>query len=134
MWTEPRHRPRAYASTTSAKRRRRRHWPHARSPYSSARRNAEEVTDMTFRSLRVSIFATLTTLMLLAGVGVARAQEGPIDHLRHRTHQIVHVAHRAVRHHRPVVRVYVPEHRRHYYRYRVYDRRHHRYYYHYRRY
>ena len=88
---------------------------------------------MTFRSLRVSIFATLTTLMLLAGVGVARAQEGPIDHLRHRTHQIVHVTHRAIRPHR-VVRVYVPEHRRHYYRYCVYDRRHPRYYYHYRRY
>jgi hypothetical protein len=92
------------------------------------------MTDMTFRSLRVSIFATLTTLMLLAGVGVARAQEGPIDHLRHRTHQIVRAAHRAVRPRGPVVRVYVPEHRRYYYRYRVYDHRHHRYHYRYYRY
>jgi len=76
------------------------------------------------------MFATLTTLMLLAGAGVARAQEGPIDHLRHRTHQIAHVTHRVIRHHRPVVvRVYVPAHHRHYYRYRVWDRRHHRYYY-----
>ncbi len=78
---------------------------------------------MTFRSLRTSIFAVLTTLMLLAGVGVARAQEGPIDHLRH-------VAHRVIRH-RPVVRVYVPRHRRYYYRYRYYDRHHHHYYYRY---
>jgi len=90
---------------------------------------------MTARSLRVSIFAALTTLMLFASAGVARAQEGPIDHLRHRTHQIVRVAHRAVRQHRPVVvRVYVPAHHRHVYRYRVYDRRHHRYYWTYRRY
>jgi hypothetical protein len=85
---------------------------------------------MTFRLLRVSMFAALTTLMLLAGAGVARAQEGPIDHLRHRTHQIANVTHRVIRHHRPVVvRVYVPAHRRHDHRYRVYDRRHHRYYY-----
>jgi hypothetical protein len=88
---------------------------------------------MTLRSLQTSFFAALTTLVLLAGVGVARAQEGPIDHLRHRTHQVVYVAHRAIRHHRPVV-VYVPEHRRHYYRYRVYDHRHHRYHYRYYRY
>jgi hypothetical protein len=85
---------------------------------------------MTARSLRISIFAAVTTLMLLMGAGIARAQEGPIDHLRHRTHQIVRAADRAVRHHRPVtVRVYVPAHHRHVVRYRVYDHRHHRYYY-----
>ena len=86
------------------------------------------------RSLRVSLFAGLTTLMLFAGAGVARAQEGPIDHLRHRTHQIVRTTDRVIRNHRPVVRVYVaPTHRRHYYshRVRVWDRRHHRYYYRY---
>ncbi len=87
---------------------------------------------MTLQSLRASIVAALTTLLTLTGVGVARAQEGPIDHLRHRTHQIAHVTHRVIRDHRPVVvRVYVP-HRRHYYRYRAYDRRHHRYYWTYR--
>jgi hypothetical protein len=85
---------------------------------------------MTVRSLRVSMLTALTTLMLLTGAGVARAQEGPVDHLRHRTHQIVHMTDRVIRHHRPVVvRVYVPAHRRHEYRYRVYDYRHHRYYY-----
>jgi hypothetical protein len=99
---------------------------------------AKEGDCMTIRSLRVSMFAALTTLMLLGGAGVARAQEGPIDHLRHRTHQIVRVTHRAIRHHRPVVRVYVAP-QRHYYRHRyyrdryyrarVYDRYHHRYYY-----
>jgi hypothetical protein len=91
---------------------------------------------MTVQSLRASIFAGLTAVMLLGGTGVARAQEGPIDHLRHRTHQIVRTTDRIIRHHRPVVRVYVPEHRRHYVRYRVYDRHHHRYYYrtYYRRY
>jgi len=91
---------------------------------------------MTFRSLRISISAALTALMLLAGVGVVRAQEGPIDHLRHRTHQIVRATDRAVRG-RPVtvrVRVYSPRYHRHYYRYRMYDRYHHRYYYEYRRY
>jgi hypothetical protein len=78
----------------------------------------------------VSTFAILTTLMLLAGAGVARAQEGPIDHLRHRTHQIAYVTHRMIRHHRPVVvRVYVPAHHRHYYRHRVWDRQRHHYYY-----
>ena len=94
---------------------------------------------MTVRSLRASMFAGLTTLLLFAsaGVGVARAQEGPIDHLRHRTHQIVRATDRVIRGHRPrpvVVRVYEPRHHRHYYRVRHYDRRHHRYYYTYRRY
>jgi hypothetical protein len=89
---------------------------------------------MTFQSLRVSMFAALTTLLLLGSTGVARAQEGPIDHLRHRTHQIVRATDRVIRHHRPVVRVYTPVHHRHYYReryyrVRVYDRYHHRYYY-----
>lgn len=89
---------------------------------------------MTVRSLRVSMFAMLTSVMLLGSVGVARAQEGPIDHLRHRTHQIVRTTDRVIRHHRPVVvRVYVPRHHRYYHRYRVYDRRHHRYYWVYRR-
>jgi hypothetical protein len=84
---------------------------------------------MTFRSLRASMLAVLTMLMVLAGAGVARAQEGPIDHLRHRTHQIVRMTDRVIRNHRPVVvHVYAPEHRRHYYRYRVYDSRYHRYY------
>jgi hypothetical protein len=86
---------------------------------------------MTVRSLRVPIFAAITTLMLLTTGGVARAQEGPIDHLRHRTHQIAYTTHRVFRNHRPVVvRVYEPP-RRHYYRHyrhRVYDRRYHRYY------
>jgi hypothetical protein len=91
---------------------------------------------MTVRSLRVSIFAGLTALMLVGSTGVARAQEGPIDHLRHRTHQIVRATDRLVRQHRaPVVRVYVAPHRRyyHYHRYRAYDRRHHHYYWVYRR-
>jgi len=73
---------------------------------------------MTFRSLRVPMFAALTTVMLSAGTGVARAQEGPIDHLRHRTHQIVRTVHHAFYHHHPR-RVTV----------RRYDYRHHRYYY-----
>lgn len=85
---------------------------------------------MIVRILRTSLLAGMTTLMLSAGTGVASAQEGPIDHLRYRAHQID----RAIRHHRPVVRVYEPRHRRHYvharyYRVRVYDHRHHRYYY-----
>lgn len=90
---------------------------------------------MIVRTLRTSLLAVMTTLMLSAGVGVASAQEGPIDHLRHRTHQIIYLTDRAIRHHRPVVvRVYEPRHRRHhvharYYRVRAYDRRHHRYYY-----
>jgi hypothetical protein len=85
---------------------------------------------MTFRTLRVTISAALTALMLLAGADVARAQEGPIDHLRHRTHQIVRTTDRVVRNHRPVVRVVVRDHRRpRYYRARVWDHRHHRYYY-----
>ncbi len=85
---------------------------------------------MNVRSLRLSMFAALTTLMLLTPAGVARAQEGPIDHLRHRTRQIAYATHRVIRHHRPVVvRVYAPPHHRHYYRTRVWDRRHHRYYY-----
>jgi hypothetical protein len=83
---------------------------------------------MSFRSLRLSLFAALTTLTLLGSAGVARAQEGPIDHLRHRTHQIIRATDRAF-HGRPPaavrVRVYVPAHRRYEYRYRyrVYDRR-----------
>jgi len=90
---------------------------------------------MTFRSIRISIAAALTMLMVLAGAGVARAQEGPIDHLRHATHQIVRQTDRAVRGHRPVVvRVYTPRYRRHVHRVRLYDRYHHRYYYVYRRY
>jgi hypothetical protein len=95
---------------------------------------------MTVHSLRASMFAGLTAVMLLGGAGVARAQEGPIDHLRHRTHQIVRTTDRIIRGHRPVVRVYAPEHRHyvrgHYVRYRVWDRHHHRYYYrtYYRRY
>jgi hypothetical protein len=87
---------------------------------------------MTFRSLRTSIFAGVTTLMLLGSAGVARAQEGPIDHLRHRTHQIVRTTDRVIRHHRPVVVVSRPAYRHHrprYVRVRVYDRYHHRYYY-----
>jgi hypothetical protein len=86
---------------------------------------------MTVRSLRVSMFAALTTLMLLASTGVARAQAGPIDHLRYRTHQIVRTTDRVIRHHRPVVRVYVQHRPRYarYYRVRVWDHRHHRYYY-----
>jgi hypothetical protein len=90
---------------------------------------------MTFRSLRGSIFTALTAVMLFGSAGVARAQEGPIDHLRHRTHQIVRATDRVVRGHRPVVvRVYSPRYRRHYYRVRMYDRYHHRYYYVYQRY
>ncbi len=85
--------------------------------------------------LRVSMFAALTAMMVVTGAAVARAQEGPVDHLRHRAHQIVYTTHRMLRPHRPtVVRVYVPSERRHYYRYRAYDRRHHRYYWTYRRY
>jgi len=84
---------------------------------------------MTLRSLRVSMFAALTTLMLLGTAGVARAQEGPIDHLRHRTHQIVRTTDRIVRGHPPAVRVYVNTHHRHLHRVRVWDHRHHRYYY-----
>lgn len=92
---------------------------------------------MTFRSLRVTVFGMLTALMVFAGTGVARAQEGPVDHLRHRTHQIIRATDRVIRHHRPVVvRVYAPRPRGHYYRVRVYDRHHHHYYYrtYYRRY
>jgi hypothetical protein len=90
---------------------------------------------MTVRTLRLSIFAALTTLMLLGTAGVARAQEGPIDHLRYRTHQIIRETHRIIgQHHPPVVRVYVSAYPRHYHRYRAYDRRHHRYYWAYRRY
>jgi hypothetical protein len=86
------------------------------------------------------MFAAVTMVTLAGGVGVARAQEGPIDHLRYRTHQIAHVTQRVVSDRRPVVRVYVDRHhrhryaRRHYSRHRVYDRRHHRYYWTYRRY
>lgn len=90
---------------------------------------------MTVRSLRVSMCAALTTLMLVGSAGIARAQEGPIDHLRHRTHQVVRETRRIVHGQRPpVVRVYVRPPHRHYHRYRVYDRRHHRYYWVYRRY
>ena len=90
---------------------------------------------MTFRSIRISIAAALTMLMVLAGAGVARAQEGPIDHLRHVTHHIVRQTDRAVRGHRPVVvRVYTPRYHRRVHRVRLYDRYHHRYYYVYRRY
>jgi hypothetical protein len=82
------------------------------------------------RTLRVSVFGLLTAVMLFATAGVARAQEGPIDHLQRRTHQIVRETHRVlIGNRRPVVRVVVPAHRRHYRRVRVYDRRHHRYYY-----
>jgi hypothetical protein len=101
----------------------------------SGKTQYQEGDQMTFRSLRISMFAAVTTVMLLGSAGVARAQEGPIDHLRHRTHQIVRATDRAVRGHPPVVvRVYTPHHRRHYYRVRMYDRYHHRYYYVYRRY
>ena len=85
---------------------------------------------MTVRTLRAGMFAGLATLMLLGSAGVARAQEGPFDHLRHRTHQIVRATDRIIRPRPRVVRVYVvPQHRRHYVTYRVYDRHHHRYYY-----
>jgi hypothetical protein len=85
---------------------------------------------MTVRSRRLSMCVAVTALMLLMGGGVARAQEGPIDHLRHRTRQIAYATHRVLRHHRPVVvRVYASPDHRHHYRYLVWDRRHHRYYY-----